>query len=277
MTEPASHSQVQGVERPLVAPARAGSGLTRHARPAGLPGVAVAPRPRVPHAVKRALDYLLASVGLVLVLPLFAAIAVLIKLNSPGPVFFFQERVGRGGRGFRLIKFRTMYHGVSDHVHREFMRRQLAGDPAVAGNGDGNSKGVGSYTGDGNGNGDGAERPMYKLVFDERVTSVGRVLRRTSLDELPQVLNVLRGEMSLVGPRPPLRYELDSYEPWQFERLSVIPGITGLWQVSGRNLLSYRQMCEIDATYVRGWSLWLDFKILLRTVPVVLFHTGWTA
>ena len=115
---------------------------------------------------------------------------------------------------------------------------------------------------------------VFKLVGDVRVTRVGRILRRMSLDELPQLFNVLRGEMSLVGPRPPLDYEFEAYDHWQFDRLQVRPGITGLWQVSGRNLLSYRRMCELDVQYVRNWSLWLDVRIMLKTIPVVLFNSG---
>lgn len=205
--------------------------------------------------VKRVLDVLLASAGLVLTAPLFAVIAVAIKLDSPGPVFFRQERVGLRGRRFRVVKFRTMFDGVPDDVHREHVRRQIVDEAAAsvdAGHGE----------------------PVYKLVEDGRVTRVGRILRRTSLDELPQLVNVLRGEMSLVGPRPPLPYELEAYEPWQFERLRVTPGITGLWQVSGRSRLSYRRMCELDLEYVRRWSLGLDLKILARTIPVVLFNQG---
>jgi len=117
-------------------------------------------------------------------------------------------------------------------------------------------------------------RKVYKLVKDDRVTRVGAFLRRTSLDELPQLFNVLRGDMSLVGPRPPLDYEIAAYDHWQYDRLQVLPGITGLWQVSGRNLLTYRQMCELDVEYVRNWSLFLDVLILLKTVPVVLFNRG---
>jgi lipopolysaccharide/colanic/teichoic acid biosynthesis glycosyltransferase len=115
---------------------------------------------------------------------------------------------------------------------------------------------------------------VFKLTNDHRITPVGRWLRRTSLDELPQLFNVLRGEMSLVGPRPPLDYEFDQYEHWQFHRLQVRPGITGLWQVSGRNRLTYRQMCELDLVYIRAWSLWLDLLILLKTIPVVLSNSG---
>ena len=121
---------------------------------------------------------------------------------------------------------------------------------------------------------DGGKRPVYKLVNDQRVTRFGRLLRRSSIDELPQLFNVLRGDMSLVGPRPPLGYEFERYDHWQFDRLRVRPGITGLWQVSGRNQLTYRQMCELDLDYVRRWSLWLDVKILFRTLPVVVFNSG---
>jgi lipopolysaccharide/colanic/teichoic acid biosynthesis glycosyltransferase len=195
-------------------------------------------------------------------------------MDSRGPVFFLQERVGRGGRRFRVFKFRTMYDGVSEDLHRAFVRQQVfqVPEPAARSNGSGKS----NRNGNGNGNGAGGSR-VYKLLSDERVTRVGQFLRRTSLDELPQLINVLRGEMSLVGPRPPLPYELEDYEPWQLGRLSVMPGLTGLWQVSGRALLSYRQMCEIDIEYVKRWSLWLDLVIMARTIPVLLFHSDWTA
>lgn len=206
--------------------------------------------------LKRAMDILGAATGLLLVSPLLAVIAVLIWLDSPGPVFFRQVRIGRGGRSFLVWKFRTMTHGASDAAHRDLMSRMLSGDDQET-----------SHTGrDG--------RAVYKLVHDARVTRIGRWLRRTSLDELPQLFNVVRGEMSLVGPRPPLDYEFEAYDLWQYDRLQVRPGITGLWQVSGRNLLTYRQMCELDVEYVRNWSIRLDLKILLRTVPVVLFNSG---
>jgi lipopolysaccharide/colanic/teichoic acid biosynthesis glycosyltransferase len=179
----------------------------------------------------------------------------LVRLDSPGPALFRQERVGSGGRRFRVLKFRTMRDGASDTPHREFVRRLQAGDESSTAQASGGPA-------------------VYKLVNDERVTRLGRWLRRTSLDELPQFINVLRGEMSLVGPRPPLPYEFEAYDLWQFDRLQVKPGITGLWQVSGRNLLSYRQMCELDVHYVRTWSLLLDIRILLRTIPVVLLNRG---
>ncbi|MGH7537100.1 MAG: sugar transferase [Gemmatimonadales bacterium] len=206
--------------------------------------------------LKRAVDLVGAVLGVVVAAPLMVAAAVAIKLDSQGPVFFRQERVGTGGRRFRVLKFRTMVQGASESAHRELVTRMLNGDEETT-----------AQRGD-------AGRPVYKLLQDERVTRVGRLLRRTSLDELPQLLNVLRGEMSLVGPRPPLPYEIEAYAYWQFDRLQVRPGITGLWQVSGRNLLTYRRMCELDIEYVRHWSLWLDLKILLKTIPVVLFNSG---
>jgi len=149
-----------------------------------------------------------------------------------------------------------MTHGASDAAHRDLVTRMLTEDEAGT-----------AHTA-----GDGAK--VYKLVRDDRVTRVGAWLRRYSLDELPQVFNVLTGEMSLVGPRPPVPYEVERYDRWQYGRLQVPPGITGLWQVSGRNLLTYRQMCELDMEYVRHWSLWLDLKIVLKTFPVVLFNSG---
>jgi len=206
--------------------------------------------------LKRLVDLTGSVVGLVVAAPLIGLIAVAIKLDSPGPVFFRQERIGTGGRRFRVWKFRTMRNGAPDAAHRELIRKMFNGQEAEAGHGNGNGK------------------PVYKLVNDDRVTRVGRWLRRTSLDEVPQLFNVVRGEMSLVGPRPPLVYEFEAYDHWQFDRLTVSPGITGLWQVSGRNLLTYHQMCELDLEYVRRWSLWLDLKILFKTVPVVLFNSG---
>ena len=201
--------------------------------------------------VKRAVDLIGGLGGLVLASPLMLLLAAAIKLDSPGPAIFGQERIGSGGRRFRVLKFRTMRHGASDAAHRDLIRRLQADDVAPL-----------------------PPSPVYKLVDDDRVTRVGRWLRRSSLDELPQLFNVLRGEMSLVGPRPPVPYEFEGYDHWQFDRLQVKPGITGLWQVSGRSRVSFRQMCELDVEYVRRWSLWLDLQILLKTIPVVLFNSG---
>ena len=207
-------------------------------------------------ALKWGVDVLGASLGLVLTAPLMLLVAIWVKLDSPGPVLFRQERIGTGGRRFRVWKFRTMRHGAPDTAHRELIGQLLNGRESEA-----------AHRANGG-------KPVYKLVNDERVTAFGRFLRRTSLDELPQLFNVLRGEMSLVGPRPPLPYEFQAYDHWQFDRLRVKPGITGLWQVSGRNRLTYRQMCELDVEYVRRWSLWLDFLILVKTIPVVVFNSG---
>ena len=207
-------------------------------------------------AIKRAVDIVGASLGLVVLSPLLALVALAVALDSPGPVFFRQERIGVGGRRFRVWKFRTMQHGASDRTHRDLVTRMLAGD----------EQGTKHTAADG--------QDIFKLVNDPRVTRLGALLRRTSLDELPQLINVLTGEMSLVGPRPPVPYEFEAYDHWQFDRLQVRPGITGLWQVSGRNRLSYRQMCELDVAYVRRWSVGLDLRILLRTIPVVLFNSG---
>jgi len=207
-------------------------------------------------ATKRAVDIAGAAFGLVVLAPVMALVALAVALDSRGPVFFRQERIGVGGRRFRVWKFRTMHHGASDHTHRDLVTRMLAGD----------EEGTKHTAADGH--------DVFKLVNDPRVTRLGAFLRRTSLDELPQLINVLTGEMSLVGPRPPVPYEFEAYDHWQFDRLQVRPGITGLWQVSGRNLLSYRQMCELDVEYVRRWSVGLDLRILLRTIPVVLFNSG---
>jgi exopolysaccharide biosynthesis polyprenyl glycosylphosphotransferase len=206
--------------------------------------------------VKRVVDLVGATVGLTLASPVMAICAILIKLDSPGPVFFRQERIGAAGRRFRVWKLRTMQHGASEETHRRFLSDMLTGDEQMAAQV--NAKG---------------ER-VFKLVNDNRVTRLGRWLRRTSLDEVPQLFNVLGGAMSLVGPRPPLDYEFQAYDQWQFDRLQVKPGITGLWQVSGRNRLTYREMCELDVQYVRNWSLWMDLVIMLKTIPVVLFNSG---
>ena len=206
--------------------------------------------------IKRFVDLVGASLALIIASPVMLLVAAVVKLDSKGPVFFRQDRIGAAGRRFRVWKFRTMQDGASSEAHRALVLRMQNGDEQT--------------TARTNSQGD----QVFKLVGDARVTRVGRMLRRMSLDELPQLFNVLRGQMSLVGPRPPLDYEFEAYDHWQFDRLQVKPGITGLWQVSGRNLLSYRKMCELDVQYVRNWSLWLDVRIMLKTIPVVLFNSG---
>ncbi|HYY59170.1 MAG TPA: sugar transferase [Pyrinomonadaceae bacterium] len=199
---------------------------------------------------KRLSDILIASFALSVLSPLWMVIALLVKLDSRGPVFYKQERVGMDGRIFLFYKFRSMSVGSDDGPHREYQQRYIAGRPEA-------------NLGD-------QEQPVYKLVTDSRVTRVGRVLRRLSLDELPQLLNVLRGDMSIVGPRPPIPYEVEAYELWHRKRLDMKPGLTGLWQVSGRNRLPFDEMVRLDLYYIENWSLLLDLKIILRTLPVML-------
>jgi exopolysaccharide biosynthesis polyprenyl glycosylphosphotransferase len=205
--------------------------------------------------VKRVSDIVISVLALALLSPLWSIIALLIKWNSPGPVFFKQERVGMDGRIFLVYKFRTM-HVDSDHtIHQEYQRLFIAGR-AEANLGD-------------------AERPAYKLPADPRITRVGRWLRRTSLDEVPQLFNVLLGDMSVVGPRPPIPYEVEAYELAHRKRLDMKPGLTGLWQVSGRNRLPFEEMVRLDLFYIANWSLLLDLKIILRTALVIFRGDGY--
>lgn len=204
---------------------------------------------------KRISDMVIASLTLVLLSPLWFVIAVLIKLDSKGPVFYMQERVGMDGRIFLVYKFRTMRVNADSEIHREYQRKLIAGH-AEANVGD-------------------ATKPAYKLRNDPRVTRVGRLLRRFSLDEAPQLLNVLRGDMSVVGPRPPIPYEVEAYEIWHRKRLDMKPGLTGLWQVSGRNRLSFEEMVKLDLFYIENWSLLFDVKIILRTILVVFRGEGY--
>ncbi len=201
---------------------------------------------------KRAMDIALSVIMLLICLPLFLVIAIAIKNSSKGPVFYKQKRVGQYGRHFTFLKFRSMRTNNDSSAHREYVSQLIAG----------NAKRI---TTDHDSDG------VYKLANDDRVTSVGRFLRRTSLDELPQLINVLLGDMSLVGPRPPIPYELAAYQTWHRRRLlQVKPGITGLWQVNGRNRVGFDDMVRFDLHYARTWSPWLDLKILLRTPAAIL-------
>jgi lipopolysaccharide/colanic/teichoic acid biosynthesis glycosyltransferase len=193
-------------------------------------------------AWKRPLDVVLGIAASLVALPLIAVIAVWVRVDSPGPIFFRQERVGLDGGRFRMWKFRSMYTNSADMPHRAAAEAWFAARPAADG---------------------------YKSKADPRITNVGRFIRRTSLDELPQLLNVLAGHMSLVGPRPAIPYELEHYLPPYFERQRVKPGMTGLWQVSGRDSISAKEMMALDLRYVREMSLRLDLEILARTVPAV--------
>lgn len=193
---------------------------------------------------KRSFDLALTVPGVIVLAPLFGVIALAIRLDSPGPVFFRQPRMGRSDKQFLIFKFRTMVDGA------EQKRSDLLSANESSG-------------------------PLFKIREDPRVTRVGHVLRKLSLDELPQVFNVLKGEMSLVGPRPFVLYEDDKIEGWRRRRLDLTPGITGLWQVLGRNDIDFDEMVKLDYLYVNNWSLWWDIKLLLRTIPVVLGRRGY--
>lgn len=209
--------------------------------------------PSLDQQVKRAFDLFFSAFVLVFGFPFFMLIAALIKLTSSGPVLFVQERVGLNGKPFRLYKFRTMANGNSDDVHRTFAENFIKGNMSGE---------------------NGSREKCFKMVQDPRVTSIGRFLRKTSLDELPQFINVLKGQMSVVGPRPPLTYEIDHYKEWHKKRLTVRPGLTGLWQVSGRSTVPFDEMVMLDVYYIEHWSLVLDLKIVLRTVPVMFAGSG---
>jgi exopolysaccharide biosynthesis polyprenyl glycosylphosphotransferase len=195
--------------------------------------------------LKRAVDIIVATVGLIVLAPLLGAVALAVRLSSPGPIIFRQRRVGGGGRLFDILKFRSMVDGA------DAQRSQLT---------------AASMYGDGR---------LFKLSRDPRVTAVGRFIRRTSLDELPQLWNVLRGEMSLVGPRPPLPSEVALYDEHHYSRFDMKPGITGPWQVNGRNRVTdFDEVIRLETAYLRRWMIWKDFAILLRTIPVVLRMDG---
>jgi lipopolysaccharide/colanic/teichoic acid biosynthesis glycosyltransferase len=205
--------------------------------------------------LKRTMDLAMSATALLFLSPVFAAIALAIKLSSKGPIFFRQERLGEHGKSFTFLKFRSMRTGCDARIHQEYVNQFIAGRV----NGD---------------PGDGA-KPVFKIKNDPRVTPIGSLLRRTSLDELPQFWNVLCGEMSLVGPRPPIAYEFRAYDVWHRRRvLEIKPGITGLWQVEGRSRTQFDDMVRLDLKYARAWSLWLDLKILVRTPVAVLTGEG---
>ncbi len=225
-----------------------------------------APRIRVPRSgslyvfTKRLVDVVFSAILIALFSPLMAIIAIAIRLDSSGPILFRQKRV-RGDQSvragypeenvFTFLKFRSMYHGSDQDVHRKYMESLINGKAKANGSGS-----------------------RYKLVSDRRITRVGRILRKTSLDELPQLINVLRGEMSLVGPRPAIPYEVAQYEPWHRQRLTVAPGITGLWQVSGRSDLRFDEMVRLDIQYADVRSAWFDLVVLLKTIPAVFSAKG---
>ncbi|HEY6386478.1 MAG TPA: sugar transferase [Candidatus Acidoferrum sp.] len=205
--------------------------------------------------VKRSMDIVGSASAMILMLPIYAAIAVAIKLSSKGPVFFRQERLGLFGKKFTLLKFRSMRTNCDARIHQDYVRQFIAGQ--VEKTAEEGSKAV------------------FKIQQDPRVTPVGTFLRKTSLDELPQFWNVLCGEMSLVGPRPPIMYEFRAYNDWHRRRvLEIKPGITGLWQVQGRSRLRFDDMVRLDLKYARIWSIWLDLKILVQTPAAVFTGEG---
>ena len=205
------------------------------------------------YVLKRTLDVIVALALLIVLLPAMLACALAVRLESPGPVLFRQQRAGQAGRPFTLLKYRSMYAGADPTLHREYATAFVRGTATVQST-------------------DTAR--VYKLTDDPRVTRVGRWLRRTSLDELPQLLNVLQGTMSLVGPRPPIPYELEHYQPVHWQRLSVKPGMTGVWQVYGRSVSTFDEMVQMDLRYIREQSLLLDLKLLVKTFPIVIGGRG---
>jgi len=205
---------------------------------------------------KRALDIMGSGLLLLILSPVLLVTALIIKLTSKGPVLFAQERLGQYGRSFRILKFRSMYANNDPKIHKDFVQNFIAGKNAEneAAN---------------------AEPAVFKIKSDPRITPIGRFIRKTSLDEFPQFINVLRGEMALVGPRPPVPYEYEVYDFWHRRRvLEVKPGVTGLWQVSGRSRTSFDDMVRLDLRYSQTWSVWLDIRILFATPRAVLGGDG---
>ncbi|HXY55778.1 MAG TPA: sugar transferase [Nitrospirota bacterium] len=207
--------------------------------------------------VKRIIDVIGSIAGILIFSPFLILVPIGIKLTSRGPVFFRQERVGQYGKKFMFLKFRSMYANNDPDVHKKYVQNLINGK--VSGD-------VGSSA---------TSQKVYKITKDERVTAFGHFLRITSLDEVPQFINVFRGEMSLVGPRPPIPYELEKYKIWHRRRiLEIKPGITGLWQIRGRSSITFDEMVRLDLQYARTWDLWMDVKILLKTPWIVLIAKG---
>ncbi|MBN1582917.1 MAG: sugar transferase [Anaerolineae bacterium] len=220
---------------------------------------AAAARPQVNRSkrgyqlLKRLIDLGITIMVLPMILPAMAFIALLIRFDSPGPALFKQKRVGKDGRIFNIYKFRTMTHNLDDSYHQAFMKAFVQGQ-------------IGEAEGD--------EKTVFKPFTDSQVTRVGRILRKTSLDELPQLINILKGDMSLIGPRPNVLWEVEAYKEWHKERLSVLPGITGLAQVNGRSAISFDKIVQYDVEYARHQSLWLDLQILWKTFTSVVAGEG---
>lgn len=203
-------------------------------------------------ACKRIMDIAGSLGALILAAPVFVVIALMVRFSSKGPILFRQSRVGENGGEFTFLKFRSMYAANNPAIHQEYVKNLIKGKETAGPAGE----------------------KVYKIVNDPRITPVGRVLRRTSLDEIPQFINVLKGDMSLVGPRPPIPYELEHYQPWHRQRLTAKPGITGLWQVQGRSRTTFDEMVRLDVQYVRSWTVWMDLRILFQTPKAVLTGNG---
>jgi exopolysaccharide biosynthesis polyprenyl glycosylphosphotransferase len=201
------------------------------------------PQDAIALGLKRAFDVLASGAVMLLLAPVFLVIAVAIRVDSPGPIFFRQRRVGQNGRVFDMLKFRSMYQDAEARLDALRAHNEMSG-------------------------------PVFKMANDPRVTAVGKFLRKTSLDEFPQFWNVLRGEMSVVGPRPPIPAEVRQYKRWQRRRLSMKPGITCIWQISGRNNIDFDRWMELDLQYIDEWSLWGDIQICFKTIPAVLSARG---
>jgi lipopolysaccharide/colanic/teichoic acid biosynthesis glycosyltransferase len=228
--------------------------------------------------LKRVIDILITLVALVVLWPVLLIVAVLIRLDSPGPALFVQKRIGKGGRPFKIYKFRTMAHSLDDSAHRKFMQAFVRGDMAqlsAFARKRGSLSGRRSLSaGHGLSAGHRASGTVYKPFAESQVTRIGRLLRKTSLDELPQLLNVLRGDMSLIGPRPNVPWEVEAYKSWHQDRLNVLPGITGLAQIKGRSAIDFDTIARYDIEYVRRTSLWLDLQIVIKTVSSVISGKG---
>jgi lipopolysaccharide/colanic/teichoic acid biosynthesis glycosyltransferase len=213
-------------------------------------------RTNLPRKMKRFIDIVGSLLALVMLSPVFAVIAAAIRLTSDGPVLFRQERVGLWGENFVFLKFRSMYVKQGENPHKQYVEKLIRNNETANGT-------------------DNGEETVFKLKDDPRITPIGQFLRKSSLDELPQFVNVLRGEMSIVGPRPPIPYEVDIYDTWHRMRLlSVKPGITGLWQVMGRSSTTFDEMVRMDVRYVTEWTIWQDIKIILKTPWVVIMGKG---
>ena len=202
--------------------------------------------------LKRAIDLAITLMVLPMMMPLMALVALLVRFDSPGPALFKQKRVGKDGRIFQIYKFRTMTHNLDNSHHQAFMKAFVQGE-------------IGDESND---------KVVFKPFTDSQITRVGRILRKTSLDELPQLINILKGDMSLIGPRPNVLWEVEAYKGWHMERLSVLPGITGLAQVNGRSAISFDTIVRYDVEYARSKSLWLDVQILWKTFTSVVAGKG---